>query len=56
MADIHRQDVKELLAEKREIIEEKRSKFEKYRTMTDLINNIQVKKRTIILILMKRKQ
>ena len=41
MADIHRQDVKQLLSEKKDMINAKREIFEKYKTMTDLINNIQ---------------
>ena len=41
MNDIHRKDVKKILEEKREMIEEKRSKFEKYKVMADLISNIQ---------------
>ena len=41
MVDIHREDVRELLSENIDIINEKREQFEKYKTMTDLINSIQ---------------
>ena len=41
MRDIHQKDVKKLLSEKGDIIEEKRGKFEKYKVMADLISNIQ---------------
>ena len=40
MLDIHTQDVKKLLFESRGLIESKRSIFEKYKTMTDLISTI----------------
>jgi hypothetical protein len=39
--EIHSQDVKQLLFENRESIERKRSIFEKYNLMTDLVSNIQ---------------
>ena len=39
--EIHSQDVKQLLDENREPIERKRSVFEKYKLMTDLVSNIQ---------------
>ena len=39
-ADIHSKDVKELLDENRDVIESKRSKFEKYKMMTELIDEI----------------
>ena len=38
--DIHEKDVKKLLSENMNIIEEKRSIFEKYKLMSDLISNI----------------
>ena len=41
MDEIHRQNVKELLAESNMLIKEKRKKFEKYKVMSDLINNIE---------------
>ena len=41
MADIHRQDVKQLLAESNVLITEKRKLFEKYQVMCDLIANIE---------------
>ena len=41
MDEIHCKDVNELLSENRDVIEERRSKFEKYRVMADLISNIQ---------------
>ena len=41
MSDIHEQDVKQLLFDNRDIVELKRSKFEKYKLMTELISNIQ---------------
>ena len=43
MDEIHRCDVKALLAEHSETIAEKRAKFEKYQTMLDLISSIQSK-------------
>ena len=43
MEEIHQHDVKELLSNNRETIEEKREIFEKYRLMTDLVRNIQAK-------------
>ena len=42
MDEIHRVDVKQLLKDKKDLIQEKRSYFEKYKIMTDLILNIQV--------------
>ena len=39
--EIHRHNVKQLLAEFRDLIEYKRNIFEKYRMMTDLIGSIQ---------------
>ena len=39
--DIHRCDVKSVLADNRELIAEKRAQFEKYQTMLDLITNIE---------------
>ena len=39
--EIHSKDVKQLLMENREPIEKKRSVFEKYKLMTDLVSNIQ---------------
>ena len=39
--EIHQKDVKELLHQNRENIEEKRSLFEKYKVLTDLISEIQ---------------
>ena len=41
MEEIHTKDVKELLDKNKNLIEEKRKKFEKYRVMSDLISNIQ---------------
>ena len=41
MEEIHRSDVKTLLAENSEQIAEKRAQFEKYQTMLDLISKIQ---------------
>ena len=41
MNEIHRKDVKKLLSENSAFIEEKRSKFEKYKVMADLISHIQ---------------
>ena len=41
MEEIHRQNVKELLAASEALISEKRNMFEKYKVMTDLIANIQ---------------
>ena len=41
MEEIHRQDVKELLASSQELISDKRQIFEKYKVMSDLITNIQ---------------
>jgi hypothetical protein len=40
MEDIHRQDVKKLLHDNEEIVNEKRIQFEKYKVMTDLINQV----------------
>ena len=40
--EIHKNDVKQLLHENSDLIQEKRSIFEKYKLMTDLIANIQV--------------
>ena len=41
MKEIHEQDVKELLNIKKDLINQKRSRFEKYQLMNDLINLIQ---------------
>ena len=41
MKEIHCKDVKKLLKKNKDFIEEKRSKFEKYKVMADLITNIQ---------------
>ena len=41
MSEIHQKDVESLLEENRRMIEEKRSIFEKYKNMTDLISTIQ---------------
>ena len=41
LSDIHQKDVKVLLEESRELVEEKRFIFEKYKNMTDLISTIQ---------------
>jgi hypothetical protein len=41
MQDIHVQDVKQILAASADLIERKRSIFEKYKLMTDLISTIQ---------------
>ena len=41
LKDIHSHDVKQKLVDFGEIIERKRSIFEKYKTMTDLISTIQ---------------
>ena len=41
MKDIHCKDVEQLLFENRELVEEKRSAFEKYKLMSDLIRTIQ---------------
>ena len=41
MEDIHTQDVEKILSDKKDIIQEKRKRFEKYKVMTDLITNIQ---------------
>ena len=41
MQEIHNQDVKNLLHDKKHIVEEKRKKFEKYQVMSDLINQVQ---------------
>ena len=41
--DIHRCDVKSVLADNRELIAEKRAQFEKYQTMLDLITSIEAK-------------
>ena len=41
MEEIHRKDVKKLLSKNSDLIEEKRSRFEKYKVMADLISNIQ---------------
>jgi hypothetical protein len=41
MDEIHRQNVKELLSQFNDLITEKRTIFEKYRVMSDLIANIQ---------------
>ena len=41
MHDIHQQDVKELLKESRDFIEEKTNCFEKYKMMVELISSIQ---------------
>ena len=41
MNDIHCKDVKELLSLNRDLIQEKRCQFEKYKVMTDLISSIQ---------------
>ena len=41
MKDIHSKDVKKLLHEKQELITSKRVQFEKYKVMTDLINQVQ---------------
>ena len=41
MADIHQKDVKLVLAEFREVIEEKRHMFEKYKRLTELISSIE---------------
>ena len=40
-SEIHEQDVKTLLSENKDMIEEKRSVFEKYKLMSDLIASIQ---------------
>ena len=42
MDDIHRKDVKQMLAENKKQIEEERENFEKYKLMTDLISTIQL--------------
>ena len=39
--DIHSKDVKKELSENIQIVESNREKFEKYKLMTELINNIQ---------------
>ena len=41
MKEIHQKDVKKLLKENNELIEEKRSKFESYKVLSDLILNMQ---------------
>ena len=41
IVDIHSHDVKQLVAENLDFIEEKRALYEKYKLMTDLINKIQ---------------
>ena len=41
MEEIHRQDVKQLLKDNQDLIEEKRNLFEKYKLMTELISSIQ---------------
>ena len=41
MEEIHTQDVKQILFENSNIVEDKRKMFEKYKVMTDLISNIQ---------------
>ena len=43
MADLHQKDVKDLLEKSRDIIEEKREKFEKYKVMMELISSIEAK-------------
>jgi chromosomal replication initiation ATPase DnaA len=40
MEEIHRQDVKKLLHDKQDLIDEKRIRFEKYKVMSDLINQV----------------
>ena len=42
MDEIHRHDVKQIVHDNSVVIQEKRNKFEKYKLMTDLIENIQV--------------
>jgi hypothetical protein len=39
--EIHRQDVKKLLHDNQDLINKKRMEFEKYKVMTDLINQVQ---------------
>ena len=41
MKDIHQKDVKQLLFDNQELIEENRTQFEKYKLMTELISKIQ---------------
>ena len=41
MLDIHQKDVKQLLEECRETVEEKRKQFERYKVMQDLISSIE---------------
>ena len=41
MVEIHSKDVKKVLFDSRNMVERNRSKFEKYKTMTDLISTIQ---------------
>ena len=41
MKEIHQKDVKQLLFDNQDLIEENRKEFEKYKLMTDLIKNIQ---------------
>ena len=43
MWDIHNKDVQQLLKDSRDLIEEKRAIFEKYKPMSDLISTIQAK-------------
>ena len=41
MKEIHMEDVKQLLQDSSKVVEEKRSIFEKYKPMSDLINTIE---------------
>ena len=41
MEDIHRKDVKQLLTDNKDLIQNERNQFEKYKLMTELITNIQ---------------